>query len=440
MNRNKKIIINMMLSVCIKGFGMILALFLMPAYMEYFHNQQVLGLWFTLLSVLNWILTFDFGIGNGLRNRLAVAAAKKETSEERALISTTYWLSILIAFVFFLGCYAAVSLVNWNSFFNISVNIIDISVLKKVVFIVLIGIIFQFVLKIITSILLAMQMPSIANSLGFISNLIILVAVLSIKTTDDSSNLIVLSYVYLVASNLPLLIMTIIAFSTFMKDSRPSLKMIDRHMGLAIVKLGMGFFILQILSLALFNMKEFLITWTTAPNLVVEFQVYNRIFNFIVTIAWIALIPIWSAVTEAYTKRDYSWIGSVYQKLKKLMLIVMFFVVILIFSMQPLVDFWLGENAIEIQKIYSIAFGIYCILYIWWGVVASISNGTGKIKTQLVLSVVGVIINFTMSIIFVHIFNSWIGVIYANIISMLPYCIIEPFNINKIINGGKHES
>ena len=439
MSRDKNIIINMILSIGIKGFGMVISLVLMPAYMGYFNNQQALGLWFTLLSVLNWILTFDFGIGNGLRNNLAIAVAKNETKKEKVLISTTYWLSIQFALILFLGFSIAVILVDWNSFFNVSTNIISSNVLKKAVFIVLVGIVLQFILKVINSILLAIQMTFISNSIGFISNLIILIAVIFFKTADDGSNLIALSYVYLLASNVPLIVITIIMFSTSMKKSRPSLKLVDKNMGISIMKFGMGFFILQILSLALFNMKEFIITWTTGPGNVVEFQVYNRIFNFISSIAWIALIPIWSAVTEAYTKCDYYWINSIYRRLKKLMIAITIAMILLIFNMQFLVNFWLGKNAIDIRIMYSVAFAINCLLYIWWGVIASFANGTGKIKTQIVLSIVGVIINFTMCIIFVHMFNSWIGVIYANIISMIPYCVVEPLNIKKIIYGGHHE-
>ncbi|MDP3306604.1 MAG: hypothetical protein Q8S15_11060 [Erysipelotrichaceae bacterium] len=437
--RNKKILINMILSVGIKGFGMVLSLYLMPAYIEYFQNQHILGLWFTLLSVLNWILTFDFGIGNGLRNKLTAALARNDTTDARSLISTTYGISITISLFFFVACILSVNFVNWNLFFNISPKIIPTIILRKAVLIVLIGIIFQFILKVITSILLAFQMPSISNFLGFLTNLIIFLAVLSLNKTNDSSGLIVLSIIYSVSSNLPLLVATIIVFTTKLKDSRPSIRMIDRNLGKSILKLGVAFFSLQILSLALFNMKEFLISWTTSPEYVVEFQIYNRLFSFIVSVAWIALIPVWSAVTEAYTKNDHVWISLIYSNLRKVMVLVIITLLVLVFNLQTIIDLWLGLNYIKIQINYSLAFGVYCLLYIWWGVIASFANGTGKIKTQLIYSTLGVIVNLTLTIIFVNIFKSWIGIIYAGIISMLPYCVVEPVNINKLIKGDSYE-
>mgnify|MGYP000382562236 CR=1 FL=1 len=436
MSRDKNIFINIILSCGIKGLGMLLSLFLMPAYMNYFENQQILGLWFTLLSVLNWILTFDFGIGNGLRNNLVKAKAKKDINAEKVLISTTYWLTLQFACILFLGCTIAVITINWNSFFNIPDNMVDIRILQKAVFIILLGIVFQFIFKTISSILLALHMPSISNLVGLTSNIIILITVLSLKTVDDITNLINLAYVYLLASNLPLLVTSIIVFSTIMKHARPSFAAIDRSKSMVILKLGGGFFALQLLSLAMFNMKEFLISCLSGPQYVVEFQVYNRIFNLIASIAWIGLIPIWSAVSEAYEKSDYSWIASAYRRLKQFMILIITSLILLIFIMQKLVNFWLGDKAININIMFSITFGTFCALYIWWGIIASFANGTGKIRTQLVMSFIGVVLNFTLSIIFVYLLNSWIGIIYANIISMLPYCIKEPFNINKIIREG----
>ena len=69
-SKSKKLIINSNLSLIVKGSSLFVSLFTMPAYMRIFKEQEVLGLWFTTLSVLSWILTFDLGIGNGLRNHL----------------------------------------------------------------------------------------------------------------------------------------------------------------------------------------------------------------------------------------------------------------------------------------------------------------------------------------------------------------------------------
>ena len=74
---NKNIINNIIGAFVVRGGSLVISLFTMPAYFTYFQNQEILGLWFTILSVLNWILMFDLGLGNGLRNKLPIALAKE---------------------------------------------------------------------------------------------------------------------------------------------------------------------------------------------------------------------------------------------------------------------------------------------------------------------------------------------------------------------------
>lgn len=78
MGSNSKIFaINSIASVGVKIGAIFVALFTTPAYIRYFDNNEILGAWFTILSILNWILYCDMGIGNGLRNSLVYAIANK---------------------------------------------------------------------------------------------------------------------------------------------------------------------------------------------------------------------------------------------------------------------------------------------------------------------------------------------------------------------------
>lgn len=74
---NKGIVANIVAAFGIKGLGMIVNMLSMPLYIDYFGNNMILGLWFTILTVVNWILSFDVGIGNGLRNHLTKALSKR---------------------------------------------------------------------------------------------------------------------------------------------------------------------------------------------------------------------------------------------------------------------------------------------------------------------------------------------------------------------------
>ena len=69
--KNKMLSKNLVLTIIFRMVSLFVSFFATKAYMSYFKDDVALGIWFTLLSILNWILNFDLGIGNGVRNELA---------------------------------------------------------------------------------------------------------------------------------------------------------------------------------------------------------------------------------------------------------------------------------------------------------------------------------------------------------------------------------
>ena len=96
----KSVVSNIVLSFGVKGLSIFVTLFTTPAYIRYFNNDEVLGVWFTVLSVLTWVLNCDFGVGHGLRNKLAELFTKNEEEKAKKYISSVYaFLAIVSAFV-----------------------------------------------------------------------------------------------------------------------------------------------------------------------------------------------------------------------------------------------------------------------------------------------------------------------------------------------------
>ena len=133
-------------SLLIKGGGIIISLFTIPAYMRYFENNEVLGIWFTMLSMLSWILTFDLGIGNGLRNHLIKPIFDNDEKEIRKYISSSYIIIGLIVIITFIVGYFISSYINWNLVYNINEEIISKLEFLKIIRIIFFGILFQFLL------------------------------------------------------------------------------------------------------------------------------------------------------------------------------------------------------------------------------------------------------------------------------------------------------
>lgn len=431
---NRTIIYNSLGAFIVKGGAIIVALFTMPAYIRYFDDQVILGLWFTILSVLTWVLAFDLGIGNGLRNRLVPTFVNKNFLLSKKYISSAYIILSIIVFFTILCSTIVFKFINWNNIFNIPENTVSKEVLYLAVLIVFSGIMLQFLFKIINSILYALQKSALNNLLSLLTSIIIFIYVSTAKTSDISTNLISLAIIYVLAVNIPLIIATFIVFSNSLKESKPSFKYFGRKYAMDVVVLGGVFFWVQIMYMILTATNEFLITWFTGPGMVLEYQIYYRLFTLIGTILTIALTPIWSAVTKALAEKDYNWIKKLYKKLTWVALIA----IILEFSMIPLlqiiIDFWLGENTIQVNYLYASTFAISGSIIIWIGVLTTIANGFGMLKIQSIFYTVGVIIKIPLAWILVEALDSWIGVIVANIIAFSLFCIIQPITLNKFIN------
>lgn len=429
-----QLIKNVVFSFAIKGMALIVSFFNMPAYMNFFHNQVVLGMWFTAISILSWILTFDLGIGNGLRNHLVEPLIKNDTEEIKSNISSAYISVGIVVIILSICSIVIIPLLNWNIILNISSDIVSRNVLLFMVTMLVVGMLVQFWLKLITSIFYALQKPALSGLLTLLSAILMLVFTLFAKTDNIIYNIKFLSIAYAFTANIPFLIATIILFTTKLKECKPSIKYFKKSYADRILKLGGIFFYLQILTMIMFSTNEFLIALLIDPKEVVTFQIYNKLFSLVSTFFNLALSPVWSAVTEACIKKDYLWVKELYSKLNKMLLILIPCEVILIVLMPTILKYWLSNNSIVVNYQYSIIFAIYNILFMKVSIDTSIIAGLGTLKVQARALTGTTLLKILFSFTIVNIGNTWISIIFANILALLPYIVIEYFDIRYRFN------
>jgi O-antigen/teichoic acid export membrane protein len=103
-------------SFLLKGISILISLLLVPLTIDYL-NPTKYGIWITLTSVIAWFSFFDIGLGNGLRNKFAIAKAKGDNDLARTYISTTYAIITIISIMLF------IVFVFVNQFFGLGKNI-----------------------------------------------------------------------------------------------------------------------------------------------------------------------------------------------------------------------------------------------------------------------------------------------------------------------------
>jgi len=429
----KTVVTNAINSFGVKGLSMFIALFTLPAYMKYFNDQEVLGIWFTILSVLGWILSCDMGIGNGLRNKLVEVFIEKNNDRAKGYISSSYLFLTLVSGAIVCLLMMVSQFISWNKVFNISIEILSTEVLNKSIFILLLSIFLQFMLQLITSILYALQKSFIPGFLNLTTNVLMLTFVLVSNATGNNNDIIQLAIAYLFAVNIPLLVTSIIVFSTNLKDVAPSYKYCKKSYAISVLKIGGVFLWLQFMAMLLNSTGSYLIAILIGNAAVIEYQVYYKIFTLIGTIITLMTTPIWSAVTKAQSEKNYIWVNALYKKVRAIGCLAVIAEFALIVPLQVIFDIWLQEKAISVNYTYAMIFAIFGSIWIWSSIITCFANGLSEFKFQTVFLTGGAILNIPLAYLFAQLTNSFIAIVIANIISLLPYCIAQTIWFNAYI-------
>ena len=299
----------------VKGGSVVVGLISIPAYMSYFDAYESLGVWYTILSILSWVSLFDFGMANGLRNVLASSIALNDYDKSSRLVSSAYAFMSIICLVLMVACVLVVWIIPWTQVFNVESGSLSESSLAFAMMITGIGLISRMALQIANSVLYALQKSFVVNLLLLVSNTAILMFLLLCNAASDDGALILLSFVHIVCLNLPLLIM----FFVFLRSSRYfSIRKSYCSWSSAKESLSIGVVVLylQCVWMVVSALHPILITQFVSADAVVEYQVYYKIYFTIASLAGLALLPIWSAVTKAKSEKRIDWIVGIYKKIK----------------------------------------------------------------------------------------------------------------------------
>lgn len=423
---DKALVSNMLGALIMKGAGLVLSLFTMPAYIRFFHDDTTLGLWFTVLSVLSWMMYFDFGIGNGLRNRLTEALAEGNPEDAKKYVSSAYIsIGILCAIgvILFLPVSKAV---NWNTVFRIQTVSVSTEALRTTVCIVFVGIMLQLFFRLINSVLYAIQKSALNNLLGFIHSLIQVLALNLLPSYGNDKNLVVMAFVNIAATILPLLAATAIVFSSRKyRHIAPSIGGFTWKHSKSVLTLGSTFLLAQILYMVIMNTNEFLIMRFVDGEGVVDYQIYYRLFTLVGTLFVLVMTPVWSAITKALAEKKHQWIQRLYRKAWAAAILCAFAEFLIVPFAQIAVNLWLGDAAIPMKQSYGVGFAVFSTLMIINNVLSTFSNGIGDLRVQIICFAIGAILKIPLAWALAAAFHSWIGVVWANSFALLIYCVVQ---------------
>lgn len=434
---------NLKLSVaanaCIKVLALIVSLVSTPLMMSFFSNDAVLGAWFTVLSVLNWISFFDFGIGNGLRNDLTYALNKGDSERIRIVISSSvYFLGAVVIAMIPLGV-AASFCVPWNSVFSLGNNEICRVDLSTCMAIVIAGTLLQLVLKLVNSLLYAVQRNAAPALLLFVSNCLILVALAFPPPLEGAGErFMYMCIVEMIALSVPLVVACFAIFATELKGYTPRLKDVRTGYFRSLGSLGMQFFVIQIALLFVSSTNELFIGSLCGSGSVVPYSVAYRVFNLILVFFGVMAQPIWSDMASAFASGNRGRLLSVHRKYLGLSAIASFGTVVIGLLINFILSIWLKEQAPSLTFSESASLVFLVIVTVLINSETCLGNATNRLRPQVVFYCLGAIAKYPVSAILSIFVTSWSSVVYANGLVLVPV-LISQHVANRWLTVGSEE-
>lgn len=421
---------NILASFAIKGISIVVSLLLVPMTLGYV-SSELYGIWLTLSSVMIWLSFFDVGFTLGLKNKLAEAIALNNWDKGKVLVSTTYFMMILIFIPICIILELIIPYVNWANILNVSIQYNG--EITKVLHVLVAFFCLQMVVNVITSVVAAYQQVALSNSFPVIGNILSLGAIgLFIKFCPPS--LISLAFAISAMPILVLIIASVVLYNKAYKRVCPNIRYVDKREISGLFSLGAQFFLIQIQYIVLFQSTNILISNVSGPESVTSYNIAYKYMGIAMMAYNIILAPLWPAFTDAKTKNDFDWMRKVYKKMSTLYMFSVLIMVIMVLIAPWVYDVWIGTKA-DISYMMTLFVCIYVIIQNWDGLQVNLINGIGTVKLQTYVTTLGLFLHIPLSLYLGKVLHfQALGVISSMIFINIIYSIIFTLQINKILN------
>jgi len=425
---------NILSSFIIKGFSMVASFLMLPITLSYVDASEY-GVWLTLSSIVGWFVFFDIGLTQGLRNKFAEAKVKGENDLAKIFVSTTYAILFLVFTVTWIVFLLTNAFLDWSKILNVSQSMRpEVTTLAVIVFTYFC---ISFVLRIITTVLLADQKPAGSSFIDLAGQILSLAIILVlVKTTEGS---IVKLGLALCLSPLVILIgANLFLFNGMYKRFKPSISHVKLSYAKDLFSLGVVFFVIQVANIIQFQTANIIIARNFGTADVTSYNVVHKYFGMLNMIFTIFLTPFWSASTEAFQKQDFQWIRNGIKRYNQLNLALVVVGAVMLVSSNFVYRIWLGEGTVDIPFALSLYGFLFFNTSIFGGKYVSFLNGISALRIQFIACVISPFLYILIVIFLIRTLHIGVHALFiASIITNFNTYILAPIQTHQILNKGK---
>lgn len=422
---------SMFANFCIKGLSFILTYLYVPLLLRYLGNEKY-GLWAVILSVTTWINLCDIGIGGGLRNILTGEISEEKKEEAQQSVSTAYVVLSFLSLTTWLVLLFVTLFISWNHIFNTNLNINYVMLISSTFICI------NFVLSLVNVILYALQVSEQVALVNLLGNVINILGMFILQQFSAGCMECV-ALVYGISTFVPLLFNNFRIFRRYV-FLRPRIRKFDKTKMHSLLLLGITFFILQIGGIMLTTTDNIIISQLFGMAEVTPIEITNKLLSIVKGFYMAMIIPVWARTAKAVFEKDFVWLNKMYKQLLLLLGVFGGGIILLIVLFRHITIFWLGKE-IDISLLTIIIIGICTFADIASISYSSMLSGMGRIKIQIFIAVIQIIVNIPLSIFFAQNMDMGVmGVILTTAIlfafSGVVYAFYTKYYINKLCENG----
>lgn len=406
------------------GFAMVALLITVPMTLPYLGEERF-GVWMTVSSIAALLSFLDFGIGNGLINRVAQANASVDKKELAFIVTHGLALLSILGVLVGIVIFPFIKYLPWESIIKVKdpINIVEIQYVLAVFLLIFVASIpLNAIQKIFQGMQIAWQ-AHLVRGLGSIVSLIV-VYVLA-KRHAGVPELLLATFGIQTAFplfSLAILLRKNVIHLNTLKNSDWTIE------SLALLQSGGLFFLLQIGGLLVWNVDSFIIAGTLGAASVTKFALVQRLFQFILVPLAIVNAPLWGAYADAHASGDKLFIAKALKKSMIGTMVTAFLSVVLISSLAPQIFYLWIHNASDIPFILVWSYGLLVFFMAIGNSLAMFLNGVGELKSQVFTVAMFCAISVPLKYFGITVLGI-AGLIFASIIAyiitvLLPYLTI----------------
>ncbi|MFG1779350.1 lipopolysaccharide biosynthesis protein [Micromonospora sp. NPDC049051] len=303
-SRSRALVTGIASSLGGKAVGLVAPLLITPVAFNDLGAQRY-GLWMAVTSLTGMALFADFGLGNGLLTRLARLHATGDRQAAAREIASAYAMLGALAVGLLAVLVATVRAVPWPTLLNVT----DPAVARDTRAVVLLcfgAFLANIPLGLIQRVQYAHQQVAQSN-LWQAGGSVVSVGLVFAAVAADAAPVLVVGAAVL-AVPLVNLGNSICYFGWQNRPLRPRPRHVRRAAAHGLLRLGVRFFALSVLSSVVLNIDGFLVGRVIGLEAAANYAVVLRMFGLLALFVTLVNLPLWPANGDALARGDVSWV------------------------------------------------------------------------------------------------------------------------------------